>query len=82
MNESWAPNYLGKWLFQQSKLWITAAGEAKQIRTMDREHALNTLLMLERVQSDLRDERALPYGVKLQDTPLYKALHKRVARGK
>lgn len=79
MNRSWAPGYLGKWLFAQNRLWITAAGEAVTIRTMDRTHALNTLLMLERVEGDLRSEGALRMGQELQDTPLYAALYKRVA---
>lgn len=66
-------SYLLKWLFNQDEIWITAAGEEKCVEEMDLDHALNTLLMMERVVEDFpfpRDE--------LQDKPLYKALYARV----
>lgn len=72
-NRSFGGDYLLKWLFNQDEVWITAAGEEKRVEEMDLDHALNTLLMMERVVEDFpfpRDE--------LQDKPLYKALYGRV----
>lgn len=78
MNRAWAPNYLGRWLFSQDKLWITADGRCLKVSKMQRGHVLNTLLMLERCSADLSEEGALPFGVELQATPLYTAMYARI----
>lgn len=74
-NTSWAPHYLIRWLFEQDTIWITAKGEKRCVQTMDRDHALNTILMLERVRTQiepfLKDQH-------IWETPLYAALKQRV----
>lgn len=78
MNRGWAPSYLVRSYFDQSTTWVTADGRRLWIPHMEFDHALNALLMLERVADDveehLRDER-------VQDTPLYAGLKARVRSG-
>lgn len=71
----WRPNYLVWWLFDQDRIWITAAGEEKLIAQMDSEHAFNAVLMLERVRFDI--EPLLRGGIAVSATPLYAALKAR-----
>lgn len=75
MNRGWAPGYLARWLFSQGEVWITADGRPVEIDAMEWEHALNTLLMIERVAGSIEPEIGGGY---VQDTPLYAALRRRV----
>lgn len=70
---SWAPHYLIRWLFNQDSIWITAEGEKKCVQAMDRDHALNTVLFLERVGSQIEGF----LGKRVFATPLYAALKER-----
>jgi hypothetical protein len=78
MNTAWSPNYLAKWLFAQKRVWIAADGREIEIASMDAEHALNTLLMIERVNDDICKATGLTRERLLQ-TKLYGALRDRVA---
>lgn len=69
----WEPDYLVRWLFDQTDIWVTAQGVVVEVESMDPEHALNTLCFLERVADDFPFGRDL-----LQSKPLYEALRKRV----
>lgn len=73
VQRGWAPDYLVRAIFDQDQFWITAAGEWKIVAAMAPDHALNTLLFLERVDHDL----PIP-AESLQHTALYKALYQRV----
>lgn len=73
LQRAWAPDYLADWLFGQTDIWVTAAGEVVNPATMDPEHALNTLCFLERVADDLPFPRE-----SLQSKPLYGAIRQRV----
>lgn len=73
VQRAWAPDYLVRAIFDQDRFWITAAGEWKVVAAMAPDHALNTLLFLERVDHDL----PIP-AESLQHTALYKALYQRV----
>jgi hypothetical protein len=59
--------HLTKALFEQDRIWVTSAAKVVKIESMDKEHALNTLLMLERFDD-------LPDIVALHESPLYLAL--------
>ena len=74
VNQSWAPNYLIQSYFDQPEAWITAKGESLNVEDMDREHALNSILMVERVRTQI--EPFLKCHV--WETPLYAALKARV----
>lgn len=78
MNFDWAPSYLVRWLFDQGNVWIKADGTPVSLVAMDYDHALNTLLMIERVSRDI-DEHLR--GQRVQDTVLYAALRERVVGG-
>lgn len=84
INRAWDPNYLVQWYFGQSEFWITAAGDKVLISKMGDGHAVNTLLMLERVAADIekllgtRGRLGGGVPVTLQETELYQALHKKV----
>lgn len=69
----WKPNYLVRWLFGQTTIWITAAGDMVEVESMDPEHALNTLCFLERVADDFPFRREA-----LQSSALYRAIRQRV----
>lgn len=85
INRSWAPAYLVKWFFDQSEFWVTAKGDKVLISKMGDGHAVNTLLMLERVADDIEPllttmgESGLPKTqIHIQDTALYEALYRKV----
>ena len=76
MNRDWAPDYLVRWLFEQDDVWITASRRLVFVASMEREHLLNTLLMLERVANSI--EVHLPVATRVQDTVLYNTMRRRV----
>lgn len=78
---SWSPSYLVKAFYDQGLTWISANGTHHAIATMEHRHALNTLLMLERVEGDIRKHGGFKPSGCIQDTPLYKALKMRVENG-
>ncbi len=64
-------SHLARALFDQDKVWVTAQSEVLKVAEMDLSHALNTLLMIERMDDlPIKD---------VQNTKLYEALYQRVS---
>lgn len=63
-------SHLARALFAQDQLWVTAQSKVVEVAEMDLTHALNTLLMIERMTDlPIKD---------VQGTKLYEALYGRV----
>lgn len=86
MSKGWSTEYLGKWLFGQSDIWVPAHGDALYIPSLEKDYALNIILMLERNAKDCYEECATwrhrvhyqeDYNQWLRDSPLFKALAER-----
>lgn len=78
VHRDWSADYIIKWYFGQSAFWINRHGDKVLISKMGDGHAINTLLMLERVAGDIEPLINSSRYAHIQETELYQALYKKV----
>lgn len=73
MNRAWDSSCLVRWYFGQDEFWITTEQDKVLVSKMALGNVLSALLLLERAADDITH-----YRTEIQDTPLYKALYRRL----